>query len=153
MPLNVRRFNGWRLLKHFTGVSSGLSTHSSHWVSRSRNRKAGELSFEVAPACNNSIPQSIRHGNLISSHFFLAPHHLVFRSHLGLKLDPINIWGIREQRDTRDLAAEEPIWIKTMDLLQPFLLILCALHLTCKYCLLCSNLLLLWCVKRKLFTK
>ncbi|KAM8727498.1 uncharacterized protein pnhd [Acanthopagrus schlegelii] len=51
-------------------------------------------------------------------------------SHLGLKLDPINIGGIREQRDTRYLAAEEPIWIKTMDLLQPFLLLLCALHLT-----------------------
>lgn len=55
----------------------------------------------------------------------------------------INIRGISEQRDTQDLAAEEQIRTKAMDVHRPFLLLLCALHLTCKYCLLCSVLLLL----------
>lgn len=147
MPLNERHFNGSRLLKPFIRVSSGRLTHSSHSAPRSRNRKAVEVSFEVAPACKNTTPQCIQHWNLISSHFFW-PHTTLrpcFQVTFGAEAwSRINIRGLCEQRDTQDLAAEEQIWTKAMDVPRPLLLLLCALHLTCKYCLLYSVLLLLW---------
>lgn len=57
--------------------------------------------------------------------FFVLGWHLTWSR--------INIRGIGEQSSTRDLAAEEHIWTKAMDIPQTFLLFLCVLHLTCKY--------------------
>lgn len=111
MPLNEQHFNGSRLLKHFIRVSSGLSTHSSPCVPHSRNGKAVETPFEVGSACKNSIPQSIRHGNLISSHLVLSPDHFetLFSGHIwGWSLIPykyqrhqsavtLRVWQLRSR--------------------------------------------------------
>lgn len=97
-----------------------------------------------------------QHGNLISSHFISTPHHFetFFRVTFGAEAwSHINIRGITEQRDTQDLAAEEQIQTKAMDVPRPFLLLLCALYLTCKYCLLYCFEPLQWCVEKQLCTQ
>lgn len=76
--------------------------------------------------------------------FFLTPHHFEswFSGH---------IWGWgsiphKYQRPRRakghsgsgSWVRSSTIWTEAMDVARPLLLLLCVLHLTCKYCLLCS---------------
>lgn len=136
MPLNERRFNGSGLLKPFIRLSSGRSTHSSTlWVTRSRKKhtRAAEVPFEVLvrTAFNKAFSMEI----WLALTFFLAPHQEKERAGFQVTSGAeawsrINIRGVREQRDTQDLAAEEQIETKNMDIF----LLLCALHFTCKYC-------------------
>lgn len=91
-----------------------------------------------------------QHGNLISAHFFFFFFE-IFQVTFGAEArSHINIRGITGQRDTQDLAAEEPIQTKAMDVPRSFLLLLCALYFTCKYYLLCSLEPLQWCVEKQL---
>lgn len=96
-----------------------------------------------------------QHGNLISAHFFFDSTplwDLFFQVTFGAEAwSHISIRGITGQRDTEDLAAEEQIQTKAMDVPRSFLLLLCALYLTCKYYLLCSFEPLQWCVEKQLY--
>lgn len=145
MPLNEHRFNGSRLLKHFIRVSSGLvDTLEPLYPLCCRNRQ------EVKTQCFTLkwlLPARTPSHKAFSMEIWLAPFFWLnntlrpcFWVTFGAEAwSRINIRGVSEQRDTQDLAAEEQIRTKAMDVLRLVLLLLCVLHLTCKYCLLYSS--------------
>lgn len=74
------------------------------------NRKAPEILFDVAPACKDSIPQSIRHGNLISLTFLtpqpietFSPGHIrgcsftLYKYQRLLSRATLRIWQLRSR--------------------------------------------------------
>lgn len=161
MPLNERHFNGSRLLKHFIRVSSmPVDTLEPLGPSQQKQKSWRDSLWSgpllVRTPSHKAFGMEIWLALTFFSSFFwlhttLRPcFHVTFGAEAW---SHINIRGIREQRDTQDLAAEEQIRTKAMDVPRPFLLLLCALYLTCKYCLLHSFELLLRCVQKQLFTQ
>lgn len=127
-------------------MARGYLSTSLGWAQADRHTRAtGSLTAETLKLQRFPLKWPLlgrtQHGNLISSHFFW-PHTTLracFQVTSGAEAwSHINIRGVSEQRDTQYLAAEEQNRTKAMDVPRLFLLLLCALHLTCKYCLLYS---------------
>lgn len=138
MPLNERHFNGSRLLKHFIRMSlDPVDTLKplGPLVAETERLWGFPLKWPVLVRTPSHKAFSMEIWLAFWFHTTLRP---CFWVTLGAEAwTHINIRGVREQRDSRDLAAKEEIWIEAMDV--SHILLLFVLHLTCKYYVLYST--------------
>lgn len=122
-------------------------TQSSLWILSQQKHRGWRRSLWSDRLLVRS--PGIQHGNLISLQITHIPRHSTPLRPCSWLTDGaeawglINIWDVAQLWCIQGLEAEENIWIKTMDL-PHFLLLLCALHLSCKYCLLCCAAVFFW---------